>query len=443
MGLRIFSVRNYTFQLQLGNKKPCDLITVFITKFYPMRLLVFLGFLLAIDWYAFQAFRVLSQGWSSSARLVLAIVYWSVPVLALVLLLLAAYTNVPHSAKAFYMILRTLVFIAYLSKVMILPVLLIDDLRRLVAWISDRVSHSTPSLDNGRSRFLAQMGILLGSIPFATLTYGIIRNPYRYKVFRETIKLKDLPSELEGLRIVQISDIHSGSFTFKEPVKHAIDLINAEQPDLVFFTGDLVNDRAEEMLPYLDVFDKIRARYGVFSVLGNHDYGDYVAWENIESKRANLEQLKKIHQQLGWQLLLNEHKILSIREQSVAIIGVENHSALARFPRRGDLARAMNGTENTVLKLLLSHDPTHWDLEVNALFRDIAITFSGHTHGFQFGVEIPGFRWSPAQFLYKQWAGLYQKGQQYLYVNRGLGFLGYPGRVGILPEVALIELRRS
>lgn len=408
-----------------------------------MRLLMLFGLLLAIDLYAFQAFRTLAQSWSATLKNVLTIVFWVIPILTLVLVLVASYTDFSQTNKATYSILRTLVFIAYISKLLILPVLLIDDLRRLIFWTSDYFNPQTPRHDLSRSRFLAQFGLLLGSIPFVSLTYGIIRNPYRYKVFRETARIKNLPAALDGLRIVQISDIHAGSFTFKEPVRHAIDLINAQQPDLVFFTGDLVNDRAEEMQPYMDVFDKIKAQYGVFSVLGNHDYGDYVPWATPEAKQKNLENLKDIHRQLGWRLLINEHETIEIKGQAVAVIGVENYSALERFPRHGDLQRAHAGSDHAALKLLLSHDPTHWDLQITKGFPDIAVTFSGHTHGFQFGVEIPGFRWSPAQFIYRQWAGLYRQGEQFLYVNRGLGFLGYPGRVGILPEVTVLELRQA
>jgi hypothetical protein len=319
--------------------------------------------------------------------------------------------------------------------------LLIDDLRRLTVWVAQRVN-GDPNFDIGRSKFLSKMGVFLGAIPFFTLSYGILRNPYRYKLFQQTIGIKGLSPKLAGLKIVQISDIHSGSFTFKDPVKNAIDIINAQKPDLVFFTGDLVNDHADEMADYMDVFDKIEAKYGVYSVLGNHDYGDYHPWKNEEEQAANLEKLKGIHKKLGWDLLMNEHRILDINDEKVAVIGVENYSALPQFPKMGRLADAHKGSDGVNVKLLLSHDPSHWDFQIVPEFKDIHVTFSGHTHGFQFGVEIPGWiKWSPAQFMYKQWAGLYQQGEQFLYVNRGLGFLGYPGRVGILPEVTLIDLQ--
>jgi len=409
-----------------------------------MRLIFLLILLLAVDFYAFHAFRVVAQGWSATARYVLTVMYWLVPVFALALILVGNYTDFPNTNKAAFTILRTLVFIAYVSKFAILPLLLIDDLRRAGSYIANRWLKVDTTFDASRSRFLSQFGLLMGGLPFVTLTYGMIRNPYRYQLFRQKVNVADLPSELEGLRIVQISDIHSGSFTYKEPVRNAIDMINNTNPDLVFFTGDLVNDRSDEMDNYMDVFDKIRAKYGVFSVLGNHDYGDYAEWETSEAKQENLEKMKRIHGQLGWNLLMNENRKLNINGQEVAVIGVENYSTHPRFPKYGDLSQAHKGAENATLKLLLSHDPSHWQDQVTTMFQDIAITFSGHTHGFQFGVEIPGIlKWSPVQYVYKQWAGLYQKGKQYLYVNRGLGFIGYPGRVGILPEVTLLELTKA
>ncbi len=407
-----------------------------------MRLFLLIAFLLAIDVYAFQAFRVLMQHWSASTRTVLTVLYWLIPVLALVLMVVAETTSFPETNKAIFTTLRTLVFIAYISKFLIISVLLIDDIRRFISLIINRFNQNAGT-DLSRSRFLSQLGIVLGSVPFVTLTYGMIRNPYRYQLYKKTVKIVDLPSELEGLKIVQISDIHSGSFTFKEPVLNAIEMINNAKADLVFFTGDIVNNVATEMLPFIGVFNKIQAKYGVYSIFGNHDYGDYAEWESSAAKQANLDLLKDIHKKMGWDLLLNENRMLDINGKPVAVIGVENYSALARFPKYGDLQKAYEGAANANLKLLLSHDPTHWDAQVTKDFSDIDITFSGHTHGFQFGVEIPGFRWSPAQYIYEQWAGLYQKGKQYLYVNRGLGFIGYPGRVGILPEVTLIELQKA
>jgi predicted MPP superfamily phosphohydrolase len=402
-----------------------------------------MGFLLVIDLYSFQALRILGQTWGAPARTAAYALFWSIPLVVLAYFFAYNYLDGDSWNRNAHTYLRTFIFIAYMSKMLVLPFLAIDDVRRAVQWTLERVGART-NFSSSRSRFLTQFGVLIGSIPFFSLTYGMIRNAYRYKLFYTPLEFDDLPDALHGLKIVQISDIHSGSFTFKEPVKTAIDLINAQKPDLVFFTGDLVNERADEMLPFLDVFDKIESRHGVYSIVGNHDYGDYVEWPTPEAKTANFESLKDMHRRLGWDLLLNENRVLDIRDTRLAVIGVENYSAHLRFPRHGDLKKASIGTETADFKVLLSHDPSHWDVQVNKDHPDIRLMLSGHTHGMQFGVEIPGWlKWSPIKYLYKQWAGLYQKDQQYLYVNRGLGFLGYPGRVGILPEIACLELRKK
>lgn len=406
-----------------------------------MRLILLLAVLLGLDVYVFQAFRLLSSNWSSTARWVLYGAYWLIPVVLVVCLVLVSSGQVIDWNKPINNFLRAFLFIAYLSKFVIAGVLLIDDIRRLLFTGYQSIAGNGGAVDTGRSKFLTQFGVLLGSLPFVSLTYGILRNPYRYQLFSQKVNIPNLPAALQGLKVIQISDIHSGSFTLKEPIKRAIEMINSEKPDLVFFTGDLVNNEAREMEPYLDVFDKIEAKYGVYSVLGNHDYGDYIRWDSHEEKVQNMERLFATHKRLGWQLLRNENRMVEVKGHQVAVLGVENYSAHPRFPKYGDLARASEGTEGAALKLLLSHDPTHWEDQVIKEFKDVAVTFSGHTHGMQFGVEIPGwFKWSPIQYIYKQWAGLYEREGQYLYVNRGFGFLGYPGRVGILPEITMMEL---
>ncbi len=404
-----------------------------------MRFLLLLGFLIFIELYAFQALRLLTAEWSPWLRSAATAVYWSFPFLALGLYFWAQHGSLSQPWKGLFTVLRAVVVIAYVSKLLIVAFVLLDDLRRLM-WKGAHLAGWVPEFDAGRSRFLSQVGILLGLAPLATLTYGITRR-HAYQVRRVRVPVKALPPGLEGLRIVQISDIHSGSFTDNHSVEEAVRLINAQQPDLVFFTGDLVNTRAEEALPFVRVFRRIQARYGVYSILGNHDYGDYYRWPSPEAKAANLRLLEDIHRkQLGWDLLRNEHRSIQIGGATLDIIGVDNYSALKRFQKYGDLAKAHRGTQGQ-LKLLLSHDPTHWKLQVLPEFPDIAITFSGHTHGMQFGIDIPGWiKWSPAQYVYEQWAGLYQQGEQYLYVNRGLGYLAYPGRVGILPEITVMEL---
>ncbi|MEO1413363.1 MAG: metallophosphoesterase [Bacteroidota bacterium] len=410
-----------------------------------MRLLIALLLLFCFDSYVFQALALVAEGWPSALRWGSYALFWTLP-----LLVLAHWLGIPQLSqlrpyRQGLMWWRSLLIIAYLSKFFGALVLLFDDFRRLLLALYYHWSGSV-ALGLDRSVLNAEIALVVSLIPLVLLTYGMIRNPYRYRVFREKVPLPNLPEELVGLKIVQISDIHSGSFTQREPIKEAIRLINAERADLVFFTGDLVNSVAAEMHPFVDIFDKIEARYGVYSILGNHDYGDYHAWESVAAKRENFQNLLATHRRMGWDLMLNEHRLLDIRGHRIAVIGVENYSASARFHKYGDLSRAYAGTEGASLKLLLSHDPSHWEAEVTQrpAFSDIAITFSGHTHGMQFGIEIPGWwRWSPIQYVYRKWAGLYREGKQYLYVNRGLGFLGYPGRVGILPEITVVELEKA
>lgn len=409
-----------------------------------MRLLIIILLVLLFDLYAFQAVRTLAQNWPSMLRITVYTLHWLVPLALAGWMAASAYEATGGLGKNALTVIRTLFFIIYISKVLVVSVLFIDDLRRVALVAYNYFSSSTTPYDASRSRFLAQMSLFAGGIPFVSLLYGMIRNPYRYTVFQETVRLKNLPEVLDGLRIVQISDIHSGSFLLKEPVENAIHLINQQKPDLAFFTGDLVNSVAREVEPFIDIFSGVKAKYGVFSVLGNHDYGDYHQWERPEDKERNLENLKDAHRQMGWDLLLNENRLIDINGEKVAVIGVENYSAHPRFPKYGDLDKAYEGAEPAPLKVLLSHDPSHWEEQVTKKYKDIALTFSGHTHGMQFGVEIPGWiKWSPNKYVYKQWAGLYRQGQQYLYVNRGLGYLGYPGRVGILPEVTVIDLKKA
>jgi predicted MPP superfamily phosphohydrolase len=251
----------------------------------------------------------------------------------------------------------------------------------------------------------------------------------------------NLPASFKGLKIVHICDIHSGSFTNKSAVMRGVKKIMDENADLILFSGDLVNDRATEMEEYMDVFSQLKAPLGVYSTFGNHDYGDYAHWPfNGVTKQQNLINLAKVHAELGWRLLMNEHVVLKKNGEQIALIGIENWSAIARFPKHGRMDLAYAGTEKYPFKILMSHDPSHWDAQVRPQYPDVDLTLSGHTHGMQFGIEIPGFKWSPVQYIYKQWAGLYEEGKQKLYVNRGYGFIGYPGRVGILPEITVIEL---
>ena len=408
-----------------------------------MRLFILFALLLVIDWFSFQGLRFLVQNSERQIRLAVYIAFWLVPIFSIMFIgasVSGLTESWPKSAKVFG---RTFIVIMYFSKFLMGSVVLIDDVRRLFTWLVSLVDSSN-SYSMGRSRFLTRLGVLLGSIPLISLTYGLIRNPYRYTVREETVPTDGLADDLDGLRIVQISDIHSGSFLLKEPVIRSVEMINELKPDIVFFTGDLVNSEAAEMNEFIDVFDKIQAPLGVYSVLGNHDYGDYHDWPTPQDKERNFELLKDQHRKLGWNLLMNEHRVVSKGDSTLAVIGVENYSANRRFHKYGDLAKSVEGLNGADYQVLLSHDPSHWNDQVTSDYRNIDLTLSGHTHGFQFGIEIPGFiKWSPVQYVYKQWAGLYRAGRQYLYVNRGLGYLGYPGRVGILPEITLLTLKKS
>ncbi|MEZ5055482.1 MAG: metallophosphoesterase [Saprospiraceae bacterium] len=407
-----------------------------------MQIILAIVLILALDAYAFQAVKVFTEGFSPALANGIHISYWAVTILAIGTLLAAVFTNTNDWNKTVFTILRSVLFIFYFSKIIVIAFLLIDDARRLVAYVADSWS-GNESFDPSRSKFLSNVGIMLGGLPLVTLTYGILRNAYRYKIFREDIFIDDLPEALEGFKMVQISDIHSGSFFLKEPIQNAVDMINKEEADVIFFTGDMVNSVASEMEPYMDIFSQLKSKYGVMSVRGNHDYGDYSRWESQEAKNENTTKFEQIQHAMGWDLLKNENRILNINGAELAVLGIENTSGLPQFQKYGDLERAYQGTENAPVKILLSHDPSYWEKGILTKYQDIDLTLSGHTHGFQFGIEIPGWiKWSPSKYMYKQWAGLYERNKQKLYVNRGFGFLGYPGRVGILPEITVLTLKR-
>lgn len=403
------------------------------------------GLMIVLDVYFFQVVKLLTSGASPKTRSIIHITYWSLSIAVIVLLFILPYLNLDNLRKG----LRSTVFAVlvglFIFKLFACVVFLIDDLRRGIQWLFGKLFYANAEDGNpqaspqiSRSLFLSWLGIGFGGSLFATLIYGF-SNKYNYHIKRIPVNFPNLPSAFKGMKVVQISDIHSGSFTDKGAVEKGIDMILSLKPDLILFTGDLVNNKSEEIVPYLDIFSKLKAPLGVYSIFGNHDYGDYVQWESPEQKRQNIEELKAMHAKMGWRLLWDEHVPVEKDGQQFALIGIQNWSALRNFARYGNLAKAYEGTEKYPFKLLMSHDPTHWDAEVRPKYGDIDLTLSGHTHGFQFGVEIPGFRWSPVQYVYRQWAGWYTEGKQAIYVNRGYGFLGYPGRVGILPEITLLE----
>ncbi|WP_236652881.1 metallophosphoesterase [Chitinophaga vietnamensis] len=404
-----------------------------------------------LDFYVFQAVRAIVYMSSPRVRTVTYSIYWFVSLACLITVALLPYIkwhNWPTAVRSY--VLAVIIGLV-VAKLLTAVFLLLDDVRRALTWVVRRFSAaktiSPETAVNGlsRSQFLNRLGLIAGGGLFATLVYGF-SNKYNYRVHKIKLALKNLPASFKGMRIVQISDIHSGSFANREAVIKGVQLINDQRADLILFTGDLVNDRASEMEPWMDVFRQVKAPMGVYSTLGNHDYGDYYPWPDKTPngysalQHQNLERLKQVHGELGWKLMMNENAVLEKGGEQIALLGVENWSAMSRFPRHGDLKRAYEGIEHIPFKILMSHDPTHWDAQVRTDFPDIALTLAGHTHGMQFGIEIPGLKWSPAQYIYKEWAGLYKEGDQHLYVNRGFGFLGYPGRVGVLPEITVIDL---
>ncbi|MBC8034521.1 MAG: metallophosphoesterase [Chitinophagaceae bacterium] len=401
--------------------------------------------LLILDTYIFQAVKMVSQQSSPKAKIIIYSLYWVLSIVTILMLILLPYIGYENWNKSFRNYVFAIIIGLFFAKMVTSFFLLIDDVRRAMTWIVTCLTGNpgieSPHTDSGisRSAFLSWLGIAAGGGIFGILLYGF-SNKYRYQVKRVKLAYNNLPAAFKNLKIVQVSDIHSGSFTNKEAVLKGIQKIMDQKPDLILFTGDLVNDKASEMKDYMDVFSRLTAPLGVYSVLGNHDYGDYVKWESSAAKAENLEALKGIHKALGWRLLMNEHVSLERGNDKIALLGIENWGAKGRFTKYGKMTEAYPGSEQYPFKILLSHDPSHWDAEVRTNYPDIDLMLSGHTHGMQFGFEIPGFKWSPVQYMYKQWGGLYEEDKQKLYVNRGFGFIGYPGRVGILPEITLIEL---
>ncbi|MEO7767824.1 MAG: metallophosphoesterase [Ferruginibacter sp.] len=413
----------------------------------PLGAFIFVAVMLLLDTYVFQAIKAVSQTASPKTKAIIYGVYWIISALAIIGFLTFVLTDryfLPPKIRTYLFAIVIGLFLAKLTTVIFI---LVDDIRRVIQWIAGKLLYNHTEADAmtdtgiSRSVFLSWFGLAVGSSLFGSLLYGF-GNKYKYNIKRVQLSFDNLPKGFKGLRILHISDIHSGSFMDKKAVSHGVEEILKENADIILFTGDLVNDKATEMDNYLDVFNRLKAPMGVFSTLGNHDYGDYVKWPSEEgvSKVQNLENLKKVHAHLGWRLLMNEHVVLEKNGDQIALLGIENWSAKANFPKHGRMDLAHPGTEKYPFKILMSHDPSHWDAEVRTKYTDIDLMLSGHTHGMQFGIEIPGFKWSPVQYVYKEWAGLYEEVKQKLYVNRGFGFIGYPGRVGILAEITVIEL---
>jgi predicted MPP superfamily phosphohydrolase len=403
-----------------------------------LRIFLFLLFLGLIDWYSYQAFKTLfpSQTWVKSS-------FWIFSIAVYLFTIYVFLTFDQRNVGLNFGRLMSLLILSILPKLIILAILFGEDVYRFFAGIFNTFSGSSEEdFWPERRKFISQTALLLSTIPFLGVIHGVLIGKYRYRVIRHTLEFDDLPEAFDGFTITQISDIHSGSFDNKKKIEYGVDLINQQGSDVILFTGDLVNNQAAEMEPWVETFKKLRAPMGKYSVLGNHDYGDYISWPSREAKAANMQRLFRIQEELGFKLLRNESIQLSKAGASIDLIGVENWGK--GFAQHGDLPRATAGLSAHSFKILMSHDPSHFDEEVKTFPQHIHLTLSGHTHGMQFGIEIPGLiKWSPASLRYPKWAGLYEELGRYLHVNRGFGFLAFPGRVGIWPEITVLELKRK
>ena len=405
--------------------------------------------LILIDIYIYKAIRSVSWKWKNNKYLSFTYIWWGYTLLLIIGVFISIFFNIKFLLRS---IILVVFFLTFVSKIFILLFLITDDLRRGFIWIKRKLKskpRGEKSMDSTyqqaipRSEFIIKAGTLVAALPLASLTYGVVSSAYDYRIKRKTLFLPNLPKAFDGITLGQLSDIHSGSFYDKKAVLGGVEMLLKEKPELVFFTGDLVNNLASEMRDYQDIFSKVKAPLGVYSILGNHDYGDYFFGKGgSTAKSKNLADVKVTHKNMGWDLLLNENRRIKIEGEEIAVLGIENWG-VGRFAKYGQMDKAIINTDDVPVKLLLSHDPSHWRAQILPQYPQIDAMFSGHTHGMQFGIVTEKFQWSPAQYVYKEWAGLYQEGAQQLYVNVGYGFLGYPGRVGMLPEITIFELRRS
>ncbi|MBE0392937.1 metallophosphoesterase [Flavobacterium sp. PL002] len=396
-------------------------------------------FLFIVELYAFQALKTLIKlKWVLTA-------YQILSAIALVFIVYS-FTQFDRSIGQTKQTMFTMgmLLVIYVPKIILCLIMLGEDIFRIGSGSARYfINNENFEFLNSRRKFVSQIGLGLAAIPFASLIYGITVGKYNYKVIKQRIYFPDLPEEFDGFKITQISDVHSGSFDNPEKISYAIDLVNEQDSDMILFTGDIVNTHAKEMYPWIETFNKIKEhKYGKYAVLGNHDYGEYVTWATEADKEANFKAIKSLYGQIGFQLMLNEHTYIEKGKDKLALIGVENWGH--NFKKAGDINKAAAGVNQEDFKILMSHDPSHWDYEIKNHEKHFHLTLAGHTHGMQFGIEIPGyFKWSLAQYIYAQWAGLYENLGRYVYVNRGFGFHAYPGRVGIMPEITVIELKKG
>ena len=402
-----------------------------------LRWIIPIVFYILIDIYAFQAIKTISKNHFIHGVYVLSSV-------AILVFFIYAITSPDARTNPKMMYIYGLFLALFVPKIVAVIAMFGEDVIRVFVGVFYKIGGgSEASFMPSRRKFVSTVALGVAAIPFAALLYGMIKGKYNYKVLKYTLEFEDLPSSFDGYTLTQISDIHSGSFDNPEKVKYAVDLVNKQQSDLILFTGDLVNNVAQEMDAWKDTFATLKATDGVYSVLGNHDYGDYVSWESAEKKQENLQALIALQKDMGWDVLLNESRTIQKNQQAIKLVGVENWGE-GGFKKAGDLEKACADVSAQDFTILMSHDPSHWQSRVKEHPKNIQLTLSGHTHGMQFGIEIPGwFKWSPVKYRYQNWAGIYKEFGRYINVNRGFGYLGYPGRVGIWPEVTVITLKKK
>ena len=402
-----------------------------------LRWIIPIVFYILIDIYAFQAIKTISKNHFIHGVYVLSSV-------AILVFFIYAITSPDARTNPKMMYIYGLFLALFVPKIVAVIAMFGEDVIRVFVGVFYKIGGgSDASFMPSRRKFVSTVALGVAAIPFAALLYGMIKGKYNYKVLKYTLEFEDLPSSFDGYTLTQISDIHSGSFDNPEKVKYAVDLVNKQQSDLILFTGDLVNNVAQEMDAWKDTFATLKATDGVYSVLGNHDYGDYVSWESAEKKQENLQALIALQKDMGWDVLLNESRTIQKNQQAIKLVGVENWGE-GGFKKAGDLEKACADVSAQDFTILMSHDPSHWQSRVKEHPKNIQLTLSGHTHGMQFGIEIPGwFKWSPVKYRYQNWAGIYKEFGRYINVNRGFGYLGYPGRVGIWPEVTVITLKKK
>lgn len=410
------------------------------------RYILFFLIILVIEVYFIYGMRGFAQDFSQNKRNLILYTVYTLFAINMVLGLVGMFYP-PPNWSGFFRFVMSACMILVVCKLLGDVFFLIDDIIRLFRWIFSlfkikSVEATEAATKISRLKFLTGVAVTFTVIPAIGFLYGIVRGAYKYKVHKVKVPSPNIPEAFNGFKIVQLSDIHTGSFMDNSALRRAFEIVMKQNADLILFTGDLVNNEVKETVGFEEIYSSLKAPHGVYSVLGNHDYGDYLQWDSPEAKRKNLDDLKKVHEKAGWRLLMNEHVALEKDGQKIALLGIENWGGSLRFPKYGKMELAHKGTSEYPFKILMSHDPSHWDHQVLTEYEDIDLTLSGHTHGMQLGIEIPGFKWSPVKYIYKNWAGLYKSGEQFLYVNRGLGFLGYPGRLGIWPEITVIELQK-